>query len=71
MKVEYDEDADAMYIELRDGEFSHNKVVDNLTILDYDKEGNLLGIELLEVSRRFPEKVLSDISLKKVAEAHP
>ncbi len=29
------------------------------TILDLDKQGNILGIELLEVSKRIPQEFLS------------
>jgi uncharacterized protein YuzE len=47
MKITYDSDADAMYIELKEGKFDHNKKIDKNTILDIDKEGDVLGIELL------------------------
>ena len=52
MEITYDKDADAMYIELRKGEFHKNKKLDGRTILDIDKDGNILGIELLDASKR-------------------
>jgi len=54
MEIAYDKDADAMYIEFRKGTFARNHKMDDFTIIDYDKEGNILGIELLEVKKRIP-----------------
>lgn len=66
MEISYDKDADAMYIEFRKGEFAKNKKVDDFTIIDLDKEGKLLGIELLEVSTRIPIESLSEIHVKNL-----
>ncbi|MBS3124113.1 DUF2283 domain-containing protein [Candidatus Woesearchaeota archaeon] len=52
MEITYDKDADSMYIEFRKGEFVKNKKMDDFTIMDLDENGNILGIELLEVSKR-------------------
>jgi len=52
MKVTYDKEADAMYIKITDEKFSKAKVVDPKTILNLDKDGNVIGIELLSVSKR-------------------
>ena len=64
MEIRYDKDADAMYIKLRKGEFAKNKVIDDLTIFDLDSKGNLLGIELLDASKRFSKKSLQEIRVK-------
>ncbi len=52
MKVTYDKEADAMYIKLTDEKFSKAKIVDPKTILNLDKDGNVIGVELLSVSKR-------------------
>jgi len=44
MKITFDREADAVYIEFSDGEFSINKKIDENTIIDLDKDGNILGI---------------------------
>lgn len=49
MEINYDKEADAMYIEFRSGKFAKNKKIDDFTIIDLDDAGNILGIELLEV----------------------
>jgi len=64
MEVTYDKEADAMYIEFRKGEFYANKKIDDFTIIDLDKSGNILGIELLEVSKRIPKESLAKVNLK-------
>jgi len=66
MEITYDKEADAMYIRFRNGKFSKNKVIDRQTIIDFDKEGNMLGIEILRVSKRVPLKSLSEISVKNL-----
>ena len=66
MKINYDKEADAVYIELAKGEFEKNRKIDDFTILDMDKEGNILGIELLEVSKRFSAEALEKIYVKNM-----
>jgi len=66
MKITFDKEADAVYIEFSSGEFSSNKKIDNDTIIDLDKKGNILGIELLNVSKRIPKDFLSNISVKNL-----
>ncbi len=66
MEITYDKEADAMYIEFRKGDFAKNKKVDEFTIIDMDSNGNLLGIELLEVSKRIPLASLSEVNVKNL-----
>ena len=66
MEISYDKEANAIYIEFRKGEFAKNKKIDDFTIIDLDKEGKLLGIELLEVSTRIPIESLSEIHVKNL-----
>ena len=56
MKITYDPDADALYIYLEeDADIENTKKVDENTILDYDKAGKIIGIELLFVKETRPE----------------
>jgi uncharacterized protein YuzE len=52
MNVEYDPAADAMYIRLLSGEVVESDEVKEGVVFDYDAEGRVLGIEILDVSRR-------------------
>lgn len=64
MKITYDKNADAMYIEIQEGEFFTNKKINGETIIDLDKNQNILGIEILNVSKRMPKDFLSKIRMK-------
>ena len=66
MKISYDKQADAMYIEFREGSFAKNKKLDDFTILDLDESGNILGIEFLDASKRIPKESLSEVSVKNL-----
>ena len=67
MKITYDKDADAMYIELANKKFSKCKEVDKNTILDLDEEGNVIGIEILFVSKRFHNKIPHSIIVENLS----
>ncbi len=66
MEITFDKEADAMYIKFKKGNFAKNKKVDDLTILDLDEKGNVLGVELLGVSNRITKGSSSYLSLKKL-----
>jgi len=65
MKISYDQDADARYIELRKGEFANNNPISENTIADLDSEGNVLGIEILDASKQIDiSVVLENLEIK-------
>jgi uncharacterized protein YuzE len=69
MEISYDKDADAIYISFLQTEFSKNKKIDDFTILDLDNEGKVIGIELLEVSKRLPKDSISQIKVNNLVVA--
>ena len=52
MKIEYDQQADAMYIRLRAGTVAESDEVRPGVVLDFDSNGRVLGIEMIDVSER-------------------
>lgn len=52
MKLEFDPQADAVYLELIDAEVEASQEVQPGIILDYDLKGRVVGIEVLHVSQR-------------------
>ena len=52
MKIQYDQQADAMYIRLRVGTVLESEEIRPGIVFDYDVEGKVLGIEMLDVSER-------------------
>lgn len=52
MKITYDKEADALYLYFQEGAFSRTKEVDEGIILDIGKGNKILGIEILDASKR-------------------
>jgi len=57
-KIDFDPQADSMYVKIKDWEYSISREKDNL-VFDYDKDNNLLWIEILNVSDN--EKIIKDL----------
>lgn len=55
MKMKYDTEADALYIKVKSDKVDHSKEIDSNTILDFNKAGEIVGIELLFVKERNPQ----------------
>ena len=58
MKVEYDKEADAVYIYLQQKEVAKTIELSEIVKVDLDEEGKLIGIEVLNATKRYS---LSDI----------
>ena len=55
MKITYDKQADAAYIKLNDKKpYQSSKKVTDDVLIDYSKDGTVVGIEVLAVSRNMP-----------------
>ncbi len=63
MKLEYDKEIDAAYIYLeypiKDGESKKTVELKQNVVLDFDKKGKLLGVEILNASKMLNKSVLS------------
>ncbi|PIP07848.1 MAG: DUF2283 domain-containing protein [Syntrophobacterales bacterium CG23_combo_of_CG06-09_8_20_14_all_48_27] len=58
MKIEYSKEADALYVYFREDYVAKSKEIEDGVVVDFDKDGQLIGIEVLDVRQRFS---LSDI----------
>ena len=58
MKIEYSKDADAIYVYFKEDIVASSKEIEDGVVIDFDAKGQLIGIEVLDVSQRFS---LSDI----------
>ena len=58
MKIEYSKQADAIYVYFKEEYVASSKEVEDGIVIDFDEQGQLVGIEVLDVSKRFK---LSDI----------
>ncbi|MBI2621735.1 MAG: DUF2283 domain-containing protein [Candidatus Levybacteria bacterium] len=50
MKIRYDSKADALYIELTKGKYSKSRKISDAVVVDEDKKGKVLGIEILDAT---------------------
>ena len=54
MKIKYDPEADAMFIRFNQDKVDHTKEVDKNTLIDFNKDGQVIGVEVLFVRERNP-----------------
>lgn len=52
MRVRVDHQADAVYLNLTDHEIVESEEVADGIVVDYDAEGRIVGLEILDASRR-------------------
>jgi len=64
MKITYDKEADALYLYFQKGVFSRNKEVEEGIILDIGKGNKILGIEILDASKRIKPKDMNFLNFQ-------
>jgi len=66
MKIEYDKESDAAYIyleyPLKDGQVKKTVEMKENIMLDYDAEGRLLGMEILDASKNLSKHAFEKIA---------
>jgi YD repeat-containing protein len=66
MRITYDSTVDAMYIRFEEGTVTTKHLTEGIAA-DYDAEGKLAGIEILDAVRRFRDKdTLRKVTLEEV-----
>ncbi len=58
MKIEYSKEADAIYVYFKEEYVAKSREIEDGVVVDFDEKGQLIGIEVLDASKRFK---LSDI----------
>ena len=56
MKIKFDPNADAIYIQFQDGKYEISKEIEEDIIVDYTNEGKVIGIEILNISQKMDPK---------------
>ena len=67
MKLEYDKEVDALYIRIEETIVAKTKEVEEGINLDFDVEGKLIGIEILNAKARYKAKDLFSIDTEPLA----
>jgi len=61
VKVEYDSKADAMYIWLRKAKYEISEELAENVIIDIDKRGRIIGIEILDATKNLGKELITKI----------
>jgi uncharacterized protein YuzE len=64
MKIRYDSKVDVMYIKLAKGKYDNTRKVSDVILVDEDKNGKVLGIEILDATENIPAFNPKNISIQ-------
>jgi uncharacterized protein YuzE len=65
MKIEYDKEADAIYIQLKEAYVHDNIDIEEGISVDIDENGHVIGIEILDVVHRIPVEELTRLTFER------
>lgn len=71
MKVNYYPDTDSLYIDLSERPSAESREISEGIVLDYDAEGNLVGIDIDNASRKVDLKNLTLNKLPAIIHTNP
>lgn len=63
MKIQYDKIADAMYIYLKKAKVHRTVKMQDRLVVDVDRRGNIIGMEVLDVSSQLPQKSIKGLQV--------
>lgn len=67
MKIEYDPEADALYIQIREAvRPSDNIDIEEGVTVDVDEHGHIVGLEVLDASKRLSPSDLTSITIERL-----
>ena len=66
MRIEYDSEADALYILIREARADDNIDIEDGVTVDVDEHKHIVGLEILDASKRLSPSDLSSITIQKL-----
>jgi uncharacterized protein YuzE len=66
LKIEYDREADALYIQLREADVEDNIDIEEGITVDLDEKRHIVGIEILDASKKLSLKDLVNITIENL-----
>ena len=66
MKIEYDPEADALYIQIREADADDNIDIEEGVTVDVDEHRHIVGVEILDASKRLSPADLTSITIQKL-----
>ncbi len=64
MKLHVDQEADALYLRLDDSRIVESEEVSPGVVLDYNESNEVVGVEMLGLSKRSPDVNLTSLDFK-------
>ena len=66
MKIEYSKDADALYVYFREMNVAKTREIEEGVMVDLDEQGHLIGIEIMDVSKRLTPQELANVNIENL-----
>jgi uncharacterized protein YuzE len=66
LKIEYDKEADALYIQLREAYVDDNIDIEEGVTVDLDEKKHIVGIEILDASKKLSLKDIVNITIENL-----
>ena len=66
MKIEYDPEADALYIQVREADVGDNIDIEDGVSVDVDADRHIVGLEILDASKRLTASELATIVIQRL-----
>jgi uncharacterized protein YuzE len=66
MKITYDPEADALYIQLRNASAKDAVDIEDGVVADLDADGHVIGFEVLDASKRMTTQELKRVSYENL-----
>ncbi len=65
MRIEYDKEADALYIQLKEASVDDNIDIEEGVTVDLDEKRHIVGIEILDASKKLCLEDLVNITIQE------
>ena len=66
MKIEYDKESDALYIQLREADVDDNIDIEEGITADLDADRHIIGFEILDASKILSLKDIANITIQNL-----
>ena len=66
MKIEYSKEADAIYVYFTETHVATSKEIEDGVVVDFGANGQVIGIEVLDVSQRFSLADIVNVSIENL-----
>ncbi len=66
MKIEYSRESDALYVQFQDAFVKKSKEIEEGVVVDFDAEGHIVGLEILDAAKRLKKEDLVNVSIENL-----